>query len=80
MPDEDTRKNCDSTSNTRCSESGTKDIKCHVVPKWHKLGQRLVLCDSEVKLLMHNSQNDVHLLVQVSYVPVWHHLVIDVVK
>ncbi len=68
MPDEDNRENCDSTSNTRRCQYGITDIKCQVVtiwhkghkcqvvPKCHKLGQRLVLCDLKVKLMMYCSQ------------------------
>ncbi len=51
----------------RWCQYGTKDIKCQVLPVWYKghkipggakmaqVWQRLVLCDSEVKIVMYSS-------------------------
>ncbi len=56
MPGEDNRKNSDSTLDTSWGEYYTKDINCLQVPIWHKIVQRLVSYDPEVKLLMYNLQ------------------------
>ncbi len=45
MPGEDEEKGVTACQNPSGANMAQKNIKCQVVPIWHKLGQRLVLCD-----------------------------------